>query len=267
MKPVPKQKAISKLETLAEQAEETQKHGRGSLEFTQWYQAVKGALANIFGDASRHLREFNNIPFTLSFWHDGTPDSDFEDEFQRGMRVAISYLKAMQEEVAEYWEEPEMPPKLPDVSKVSRSRKVFVVHGHDHGLKEAVARFVSQLGLDPVILHEQPNQGRTIMEKFEHNAEVGFAVVLLTADDIGAAKKTAEQLRDRARQNVVFEFGYFIGKLGRKHVCGLVCPGIEIPSDVLGVLYIPVDESGQWRLLLIKELKAVWQDLDANLAI
>jgi len=269
LKIISKQKAISKLESFVEEAEAVKKTGRGSIQFTNWYSTVKSALANIFGEASRHLREFKNIPFTLSFWHDGTPDSDFEDAFERGMTVAISYLRAMQEEVAEYWED-EAEQTQNVIAKVEvqkKPKRVFIVHGHDHGLKETVARFLSRLGLEPIILHEQPNQGRTIIEKFEHNAEVQFAVVLLTADDVGAPKKTPEAVQNRARQNVVFEFGYFIGTLGRERVCGLVQSGIEIPSDVLGVVYIPVDEAGQWRMLLIKELKAVWSELDANLAI
>jgi predicted nucleotide-binding protein len=268
LKVISKQKAISKLESLVEEAELVKKSRRGSNEFATWYAKVKLSLANIFGEASRHLREFNNIPFSLSFWHDGTPDGDFEDAFERGMTVAVSYLRAMGEEVAEYWEEEEEGPKVKaKVEHRQKPTKVFIVHGHDHGLKETVARFLSRLGLEPIILHEQPNQGRTIIEKFEHNAEVQFAVVLLTADDVGAPKKAPETVQDRARQNVVFEFGYFVGALGRERVCGLVQSGIEIPSDVLGVVYIPVDDAGQWRMLLIKELKAIWPELDANLAI
>jgi predicted nucleotide-binding protein len=99
--------------------------------------------------------------------------------------------------------------------------KVFVIHGHDEGSKEAVARFISQIGLSPIILHEKPNSGKTIIEKFEQYATVAFAIALLTPDDIGKGNKGDEQLEYRARQNVLFEFGYFVGRLGRKRVCGL----------------------------------------------
>ena len=142
-----------------------------------------------------------------------------------------------------------------------------MIHGHDAGTKETVARFIAQLGLEPVILHEQANQGRTIIEKFEDHSDVGYAIALITPDDTGSSVKEPENVRQRARQNVIFEFGYFLGKLGRKNVAGLVKGDIEAPSDYSGVLYIPIDESGAWRFLLIKELKSVGYEVDANKAI
>jgi hypothetical protein len=93
--------------------------------------------------------------------------------------------------------------------------KVFVVHGHDEGAHEGVARFLEKIGLTAIILAEQPNRGRTIIEKFvDYAGEVGFAVVLLTPDDLGGAAATKVQ-QSRARQNVIFELGYFVGSLGR----------------------------------------------------
>jgi hypothetical protein len=132
--------------------------------------------------------------------------------------------------------------------------RVFIVHGHDVELKETTARFLHKLGLSPIILHEQPNSGNTIIEKFESHADVIFAIVLLTPDDVGAAKDQAQQLKKRARQNVVFEFGYFIGHLGRNRVCALYHEGVELPSDYSGVLYIRVDSEGAWRTKLAQEL-------------
>jgi hypothetical protein len=104
--------------------------------------------------------------------------------------------------------------KMTATSK-STGSSVFVVHGHDEAAREQVARFVEKLRLSAVILHEQTNQGRTIIEKFESHADVGFAIVLLTPDDVGATKKDAANLKPRARQNVILELGYFVGKLGR----------------------------------------------------
>lgn len=99
-------------------------------------------------------------------------------------------------------------------------KKVFVVHGHDNEAKEGVARFLYKLGLEPIILHEQASAGRTVIEKFEtYSHGVAFAVVLLTPDDLGAAAADVSNLRSRARQNVIMELGYFIGKLGRMRVC------------------------------------------------
>ena len=117
-----------------------------------------------------------------------------------------------------------------------------------------------------MILHEQPDGGRTIIEKFEEHAEVGFAVALLTPDDVGALKGDESNLNPRARQNVIFEFGYFIGKLHRERVCALVKGDVEKPSDYDGVLYIPLDDSGGWKTGLIRELKDAGFEVDANKA-
>jgi len=141
------------------------------------------------------------------------------------------------------------------------SGKVFIVHGHA-GAEQAVARFHGRLGLEAVILHERPNQGRTVIEKFEAHSDVGFAVVLLTPDDVGCTKDG--ELRPRARQNVVLELGYFIGKLGRSHVSALKQGDIELPSDILGVLWEPLDDHGGWQLKLAKELQAAGYDVDLN---
>jgi hypothetical protein len=136
------------------------------------------------------------------------------------------------------------------------STKVFVVHGHDTATRDAVARFLYQLGLEAIILQEQPNKGRTIVEKFEeHASEVGYAVVLLTGDDVGEVKGTElAKLRPRARQNVVFELGYFFAKLGRGRVCALYEDGVELPSDVSGVLYVALGGSA-WHLPVARELR------------
>ena len=142
--------------------------------------------------------------------------------------------------------------------------KVFVIHGHDESARESVARLLEKAEIEFVILHEQPNKGRTIIEKFEGNSDVGFAIVLLTPDDLGAAKGSEPDFQPRARQNVVFEFGYFTGKLGRERVCALVKGDLENPSDLHGILYVPLDNGGAWKMQLIRELKNAGFDIDAN---
>ncbi len=144
----------------------------------------------------------------------------------------------------------------------SINNKVFIVHGRDNELKESVARFVEKMGLEAIILHEQANAGRTIIEKFENAADVGFAIVLLTPDDVGGL--TNSELQPRARQNVVFELGYFIGNLGRNHVAALIKDNVEIPSDISGVVYIGIDMQGFWKMAVAKELKACGYDIDLN---
>jgi len=134
------------------------------------------------------------------------------------------------------------------------SKKVFLVHGRDNETKESVARFVERIGLEPIILHEQPNSGLTVVEKFEVFSAVGFAVVLLTPDDVGALASELAALKPRARQNVILELGYFLGKLTRRRVCALYKQGIEIPSDYQGVLYVELDSQGAWRTKLAQEL-------------
>jgi predicted nucleotide-binding protein len=144
-------------------------------------------------------------------------------------------------------------------------KKVFVVHGHDEAARLAVARFLEQIGLEAIILSEQPDQGRTIIEKFEEcAADVGFAVVLLTPDDLGGGVATAPATSSRARQNVIFELGYFAGKLGRGRACLMRKGAVEIPSDLHGVIYTDMDASDGWKLKLVRELKAAKLDFDAN---
>ena len=142
------------------------------------------------------------------------------------------------------------------------SNKVFIVHGHDAEARETVARFLEKIGLQAIILHEQANQGRTVIEKVEANGDVGFAVVLLTPDDMGCAK--GETPKPRARQNVLLELGYFIGRLGRAKVCALKRGDLEIPSDFAGVVWEQMDAGNSWKLALVRELKAAGHDIDLN---
>lgn len=165
----------------------------------------------------------------------------------------------------------------PDVTKLSEAaashqakpgapspKGVFVVHGHDKASLYAVARFLEKLGLTTIILDEQPNQGRTIIEKFEASAsQVGFAVVLLTPDDVGGAV-SAPQNSLRARQNVIFELGYFVGKLGRGRACLLRKGEVEIPSDLYGVIYTDMDANDGWKLKLMKELHAAKLEFETD---
>jgi predicted nucleotide-binding protein len=144
-------------------------------------------------------------------------------------------------------------------------KSVFVIHGHDEGTKEKVARFLEKVGLSVVILHEQVNRGLTILEKFERfAANAGFAVALFTPDDIGYPMASEKNKQPRARQNVVLELGYFIGKLGRDKVFILHKGSVELPSDIFGVVYAPVDESNGWQLTLARELRAAGYDIDLN---
>lgn len=144
----------------------------------------------------------------------------------------------------------------------ARATRVFLVHGHDHNRREAVARFVEKLGFEAVILADQPDQGRTIIEKFEAHTDVEYAIVVMTPDDVGGAR--GGKARARARQNVILEHGFFVGLLGRRKVAALVVGDIEKPSDLSGVLYIPWDEAQAWRGRLAREMKAAGLPVDMN---
>jgi hypothetical protein len=150
----------------------------------------------------------------------------------------------------------------PDVGTLpAPSNRIFVVHGHEAGPKEAVARLLERQSLQPIILHEQPNRGRTVIEKFERSADVGFAIILMTGDDVGRAQDETD-LKRRARQNVILELAYFIGKLGREKVVALATPGIEVPSDIAGVIYTPLDRAGAWKMQVLRELKDAGYAID-----
>lgn len=141
------------------------------------------------------------------------------------------------------------------------SQRVFVVHGREGEERETVARFLEKLGLEAIILHEEPNKGRALITKFHAVAsDIGFAVVLMTPDDIGGLQ--GEPQRARARQNVIFELGFFIGMLGPERVAALVSSEVERPSDFDGVVYIPIDTD--WRLPLCRELRAAGYSIDLN---
>lgn len=151
-------------------------------------------------------------------------------------------------------------------SQKSKSKKVFIVHGSDNELKEATARLIEKLSLEPIILHEQPNKGNTLIEKLESNSsDVKFAIILLTPDD--KIKQTSKKNGNgvfHARQNVILELGYFFGKLGRPNVCAIYKETVQLPSDFKGIVYIPFDNKGAWQYQLAKELKAAGLDADMN---
>ncbi len=151
------------------------------------------------------------------------------------------------------------------VNNQVRSNKIFVVHGHDNEMKLDVAQTLQKLDLDPILLHEQPNRGRTIIEKITDYAHVSFAVVLLSPDDLAyPEEKTSDEAKYRARQNVIFELGYFLGRLGRQNVIAIYRKkkDFEIPNDYNGVLWI--EYKNGWYFELIKELQACNFDVDAN---
>lgn len=176
--------------------------------------------------------------------------TDVTDDFIEG---AIGYKKALAETKSSF--------KKSNDGELCR---VFIVHGHDESAQNKAARFVEKLGFEAIILHEKASSGRTIIEKIEHYSDVGFAFVLYTPDDVGNVRSEADSLNVRARQNVVFEHGYLIGKLGRTNVSALVDGKLELPNDISGVVYISLDEGAAWQLQLAKEMKQSGYKIDMN---
>jgi len=136
----------------------------------------------------------------------------------------------------------------------ANSGKIFIVHGRDELPRLAVARFVENMGLEVVILEEQPDTGKSIIEKLEEYSDVDFAIILLTPDDIGGLASDQASV-SRARQNVIFELGYFVARLGRDKVCLLKRDELEIPTDFSGVVPIKFDADGGWKSKLASSLE------------
>ena len=149
------------------------------------------------------------------------------------------------------------------IRTIEKSKKVFVVHGHDETAKTNVEIFLREIGLEPVVLHRQADEGLTVIEKFEKHSDVGYAFILLTPDEIAYIKAEEVKLDSerrkefRARPNVIFEFGYFVGKLGRSKVCCLYTGDVSLPSDVSGMIYKKFTNNiDEVAYSIIKDLKA-----------
>jgi len=226
-------------------------------EFEAWEVNVRRLLSKKYGEKSIEYRKFDDTSFFSGCWATGTTDEEFHSDCvnscREGLEITIAILQSYLDDFSDS-----------DTNEGNRnyhnSKKVFIVHGHDGELKQAVARIIEKQGLEAIILSEQANKGRTIIEKFEDYSNVSGAICLFTADDYGRAKND-ETDNTRARQNVVLETGYFMGKLGRNGVAILADKDIEMPSDLSGVVYT---DSDSWQINLLKELKEMGYDIDFN---
>ncbi|MGA4495112.1 TIR domain-containing protein [Vreelandella venusta] len=189
--------------------------------------------------------------FELSRTHWAVKDEDlFEILSRRGFATheqitASKYSRLQNQEVAN---------RPPDPGSAFNKTQVFIVHGHDEPTKLDMAEFIQGLGLEPIILHMQASGGRTIIEKIEQYTNVGFGIILYTPCDVGA-KRDSLIFKRRARQNVVFEHGYLIAKLGRSRVVAMVKDDVEVPNDISGVVYVDLDDDEQWKNELLNELR------------
>jgi predicted nucleotide-binding protein len=220
-------------------------------------------IKRVFGESSGYLGAFNAI----SFWSasHGAEESYERSAYEKGKNETVNLIDTMLEDLE--LSQSEVGTRMASDTTPELSDRVFVVHGHDDGMKVEVARVLERLGLTPVVLHEQPDKGRIIVEKFTDYSDVGFAVVLLSPDDTAyTSNASPSDARLRARQNVVFELGYFVGTLGRENVVALVRKedgDLEFPSDYSGVLYTSFVEDG-WQFKLVRELRASGYNVSAD---
>ena len=260
---VDKAKAVERLQKLVDEASKLCPEEGHSVQFQKWLRDIEKSFCRIFGEGSR---QYSELPRSYDIRPSG---------IRMHLDLMVSIVESTLDDVRYFWEDggeepsalrhgesPGIDTKSANCKSDNDGNRVFVIHGHDIGARESVARFLRELALQPVILHEQPNKGRTIIEKFEDYADVRFAVVLLTPDDVGARSEEPTELGHRARQNVIFELGFFLGKLGRKRVCALKTRGVETPSDYDGVVYVDFDVPGAWKLSLVRELKAAGLCID-----
>ena len=260
-----KDKTLEHLQELLERIPQVRAAGRDSPDFALWYEESHLALSRAFGDESRHWQEFRYKTWLHDRSRDdkSTLDPNLQLDFKQLLAALQVRLRAIIVDVRNYWHSDDAEKSLvrTDVLDTSK-RKVFVIHGHDGGARHELARFLRELELDPVILSERPSRGNTIIEKLDEYAAVTYAVALLTADDVGSSQQESTP-KPRARQNVIFELGYFVGRLGRGRVCALTKGKPEIPSDYAGVVYIQMD-SGHWQSTILGELREAGFEIDAN---
>jgi predicted nucleotide-binding protein len=260
-----------------EQFDPSQLQERGAPEVRALELSIEQTLEDIFGHQSLEFKRFRSAasfdggPISMTPDWIGVrggyqaPDLEFRHYYAESKKRSIAMLKQLVLSLQERLQEGSLEGvKEPAVFDATASESVFVVHGHEEGPREAVGRFLEKIGLRPVILHEMANKGRSLLTKFSEEAsDVGFAIVLMTPDDRGGANSGTQSAR--ARQNVIFEMGFFIGKLGASRVASLVHKEVERPSDYDGIVYIPLETD--WRLPLCRELIAAGYSIDLNKAL
>jgi len=240
-------------------------HATGEDASSSDYKALRHELlsnskvANLLPD---WLKVYRNLDSFGSFiWKKFRTYADRRKFIAEELSPALNFLEFGP--TVEMEKKPEVAPAPSTPGMFSQSppapkKKVFIVHGRDNEAKQEVSRYIESLNIDVIILHEQASSGMTIIEKIEHYAQdADFAIILYTACDLGhCIHETKVHPKNRARQNVVFEHGYLMAKLGRENVCALVKGEIETPNDINGVVYVDLDQAGAWKLEINKELKA-----------
>jgi|GEM_PF-2600069 len=125
---------------------------------------------------------------------------------------------------------------------IGDKRKVFIVHGRDRlPALELKVLIEDKYPIKSILLEKEAHEGKTLLEKLEEYSDVDYAFIIITPDDVGALK--GEPLRERGRQNVIFEWGLFLGRINRKSICILIKGNVEIPSDLRGIGHYEFSDS------------------------
>lgn len=226
--------------------------GRVSPELREWYNKCEQLILKEADVYSSTWEKFESIELDIV-------QGNYKDKFDLLKATVVSALKELVVKPRVIQET-----KKEKVKSNNSDKDVFIVHGHEEGIKNKVARFVESIGYNPIILHEQASTGNTIIEKIEAYSSVHFGIVLYTGCDQGKKAKEEDVLKKRARQNVVFEHGYLIANIGRNNVCALVESEVEIPNDISGVVYVELDKNDAWKFTIAKEMKASGLEIDMN---
>lgn len=258
------QKKIELLEMIENRIHNVSYQEPFSSEFLGWKNQAEMILEKIFPDKPCYVEKFKNIKYTLMAYSSHTTKDEEKKAFEEGLKEAKALINSYKETISLLEDVENEFEITQDDDNVSD--KIFIVHGRDNETKLEVARYLEQLSLTPIILHEQVNRGKTIIEKIEEYTDVNYGIVLYTPCDIGGINDGKEQLKERARQNVVLEHGLLIGKIGRNNVSALVKGDIEKPNDISGIVYIDMN-SNQWKIDLAKELRAAGYKIDFNRVI
>jgi predicted nucleotide-binding protein len=237
--------------------------------------AIDDALTRSFGHDSTRYRRYQSA---IGLDHGGLRLGGGPDPLPRvhewlregkadSLALIKQAVKSLEDDLADIVDDSTSSQSSTTVPAAATSDEIFIVHGHDDAAKTEVAHCIERAGLKAVILHQQANEGKTIIEKFEkHGSAAGFAVVIVTPDDVGGID--ASNLQPRARQNVIGEMFWFAGRLGRDRVCALVKSGVEMPSDFAGVGYTPMDIHDGWKNKLLQELDAAgYKNIDWRKAL
>ncbi len=254
---------------------------------------VQIASGSAFESAKNEYNKWNS--FNVELLNRIFSSDQFAEEYSRWGAVTISYSEpSLGEEITNLYKDideklhrldsiierlelipvsavaaPAQISERTDAASPRRSKKVFVVHGHDEVAKTNLEVFLNEIGLQPIVLHRQADEGLTVIEKFEKHSDVGYAFILLTPDEVAylkadEAKNDEDRKKElRARPNVIFEFGYFVGKLGRSRVCCLYTGDVTLPSDVSGMIYKKFNSTiDEVAYSIIKDLKASGYSMD-----